>query len=68
MFVCLAEIQSIVMSTDWDPKFPDGPPPNYDPKNPFGDRVALIEMREYGVRKKVVDIEKAKVTMRLIRP
>lgn len=63
LVVRLGEVLAIVMSKDWDPKFPDGPPADFDPNNPFKDRLALIEMREYGVRKKAVEIEKAKVPM-----
>lgn len=43
------------------PKYPDGPPPNYDPENPHADPVALLEHREYEVRRKEVGVAKAQV-------
>lgn len=49
------------MAKEWDPKYPDGPPANYDPENPYKDRWALVEMREYRTRRRTVEMEKAKV-------
>ena len=43
-------------------KFPDSPPSNYDPENPHADPVALVEYREYQVRRKEVGVAKAKVS------
>ena len=43
-------------------KFPEGPPSNYDPENPHADPVALLEYREYQVRRKEVGVAKAKVS------
>ena len=45
------------------PKYPEGPPPNYDPENPHADPVALLEHREYEVRRKEVGVAKAQVYM-----
>ena len=42
-------------------KIPEGPPKNYDPENPYADRLAFLEMKEYLVRRKMVEIEKVKV-------
>lgn len=39
----------------------DGPPDDFDPENPYKDPVAMLEMREYLVREKWIDIEKAKI-------
>ncbi|GMH37345.1 hypothetical protein BSKO_05218 [Bryopsis sp. KO-2023] len=55
------------MSQDWDPKFPEGPPANYDPERPFADKEAMIEMREYVVRRKAIDMEKAKILKERVR-
>ncbi|DBA72933.1 TPA: hypothetical protein ACH3X2_009887 [Trebouxia sp. C0005] len=43
------------------PKYPEGPPPNYDPENPHADPVALLEHREYEVRRKEVGVAKAQL-------
>lgn len=43
------------------PKYPEGPPANYDPENPHADPVALLEHREYEVRRKEVGVAKAQV-------
>ena len=40
------------------PAYPDAPPANYNPENPYADPVALIKQREYEVREKYVAIEK----------
>ena len=46
----------------WKPgQFPDGPPENYNPDDPYADPVALVEFREYAVRMKKIKVEKAKV-------
>ncbi|KAK9804440.1 hypothetical protein WJX73_000753 [Symbiochloris irregularis] len=46
----------------WKPgQFPAGPPENYNPDDPYADPVALVEFREYAVRQKKVQVEKAKV-------
>ena len=45
------------------PKYPEGPPANYDPENPHADPVALLEHREYEVRRKEIGVAKAKVLM-----
>ena len=42
-------------------KYPEGPPPNYDPENPRADPAALLEYREYLVRRKQVGVAKAQV-------
>ncbi|XP_058104000.1 NADH dehydrogenase [ubiquinone] 1 beta subcomplex subunit 10-B-like [Magnolia sinica] len=39
----------------------DESPPDFDPSNPYGDPVAMLEYREYLVREKWIDIEKAKI-------
>ena len=44
-------------------RYPEGPPPSYDPENPHADPVALLEYREYQVRRKEVGVAKAKVCM-----
>ena len=46
----------------WQPgKFPPGPPPNYNPEDPYADPVALLEYREWQMREKLVKVEEAKV-------
>ena len=46
----------------WKPgQFPEGPPENYSPEDPYADPVALVEHREYTVRQKTIQVEKAKV-------
>ena len=45
------------------PKYPEGPPENYDPENPLADPVALLEHREYEVRRKEVGVAKAQVLL-----
>ena len=47
------------------PKYPEGPPANYDPENPHADPVALLEHREYEVRRKEVGVAKAQVLMHI---
>ena len=47
------------------PKYPEGPPANYDPENPHADPVALLEHREYEVRRKEVGVAKAQVRLHL---
>ncbi|KAG9448943.1 hypothetical protein H6P81_008908 [Aristolochia fimbriata] len=42
-------------------QFDDGPPDDFDPNNPYADPVAMLEYREYLVREKWIDIEKAKI-------
>ncbi|XP_031474447.1 NADH dehydrogenase [ubiquinone] 1 beta subcomplex subunit 10-A-like [Nymphaea colorata] len=42
-------------------KFDEGPPDGFDPNDPYADPVALLEQREYLVREKWIDIEKAKI-------
>lgn len=39
----------------------DGPPDDFDPEHPYKDPVAMLEMREYLVREKWIEIEKAKI-------
>ena len=41
-------------------KFSDEPP-HVDPEDPYADPVALLEYREWALRRKYIDIEKAKV-------
>jgi hypothetical protein len=41
-------------------RFPEEPP-QVNPDDPYGDPVALIESREFAVRRKAIDVEKAKV-------
>ncbi len=43
------------------PKYPEGPPANCDPENPRADPVALMEYRQYEVRRKEVGVAKAQV-------
>lgn len=50
------------MKREHDFKIPEGPPKNYDPENPYADRLAFLEMKEYLVRRKMVEIEKVKVS------
>ena len=51
----------------WKPgQFPDGPPDNYNPEDPYKDPVALQEFREYAVRQKKIRVEKAKVCRGLL--
>ena len=46
----------------WKPgQFPEGPPENYNPEDPYADPVALVEHREYNVRQKAIQVERAKV-------
>lgn len=55
---------SVVTMGRWaGPKYPEGPPSNYDPENPHADPVALLENREYEVRRKEVGVAKAQVHM-----
>ena len=42
------------------PKFSDEPP-HRDPEDPYADPVALLEYREWALKRKYIDIEKAKV-------
>lgn len=49
------------MVREYDPKYPMEPPANYDPENPYADRVAFLEMKYYLVRRKFIEIEKVKV-------
>eukprot|EP00252_Welwitschia_mirabilis_P013592 TRINITY_DN298_c0_g1_i1.p2 TRINITY_DN298_c0_g1~~TRINITY_DN298_c0_g1_i1.p2 ORF type:complete len:103 (-),score=14.89 TRINITY_DN298_c0_g1_i1:127-435(-) len=42
-------------------EFPEGPPDNFDPKDPYKDPVAYFEYREYLVREKFIQIETAKI-------
>jgi len=42
-------------------RFPEDPP-QVNPDDPYGDPVALIESREYSLRRKMIDVEKAKVS------
>jgi len=49
------------MPREHDFKIPEGPPANYDPENPYADRLAFLEMKEYLVRRKMVEMEKVKV-------
>ncbi|DBA85973.1 hypothetical protein WJX77_004117 [Trebouxia sp. C0004] len=49
------------------PKYPEGPPPNYDPENPHADPVALLEHREYEVRRKEVGVAKAQILRERLR-
>lgn len=37
-------------------------PPQVNPDNPYEDPVALIDLREWTVRRKFIEIEKAKVS------
>lgn len=41
-------------------RFPEEPP-QVNPDDPYGDPVALIESREFAVRRKAIDVEKAKL-------
>ena len=46
----------------WRPgQFPEGPPEGFNPEDPYADPVALVEQREYNVRQKAIQIERAKV-------
>ncbi|KAJ9677025.1 hypothetical protein PVL29_022158 [Vitis rotundifolia] len=42
-------------------EFDESPPDGYDPENPYKDPVVYFDMREYQVREKWIDIEKAKI-------
>ncbi|OAY70272.1 NADH dehydrogenase (ubiquinone) 1 beta subcomplex subunit 10-B [Ananas comosus] len=42
---------------EFDEQAPDG----FDPANPYGDPVAMLEMREHLVREKWIQIETAKI-------
>ncbi|KAF9592597.1 hypothetical protein IFM89_016207 [Coptis chinensis] len=42
-------------------EFDEGPPDDFDPKNPYKDPVAMLEMREYLVREKWIQIETCKI-------
>nr|POE93703.1 nadh dehydrogenase [ubiquinone] 1 beta subcomplex subunit 10-b [Quercus suber] len=42
-------------------EFDESPPDDFDPSNPYKDPVAMLEMREYLVREKWIEIEKAKI-------
>ena len=42
-------------------EFDELPPDGYDPENPYKDPVVYFDMREYQVREKWIDIEKAKI-------
>jgi len=41
-------------------RFPEDPT-QVNPDDPYGDPVALIESREYSLRRKMIDVEKAKL-------
>ena len=45
-------------------KFPNDPPERFNPDDPYADPVALLEYREWVMRRKNIDIEKAKVTFK----
>ncbi|TYJ98989.1 NADH dehydrogenase (ubiquinone) 1 beta subcomplex subunit 10-B [Cucumis melo var. makuwa] len=47
--------------------FDESPPDDFDPENPYKDPVAMLEMREYIVREKWIDIEKAKILREKLR-
>ena len=42
-------------------EFDESPPDDFDPKNPYGDPVAMLEYREHLVREKWIQIETAKI-------
>ncbi|KAG8092666.1 hypothetical protein GUJ93_ZPchr0012g19797 [Zizania palustris] len=42
-------------------EFDERPPDDFDPKNPYGDPVAMLEYREHLVREKWIQIETAKI-------
>ncbi|KAK9811632.1 hypothetical protein WJX72_007305 [[Myrmecia] bisecta] len=44
-----------------EPKFPAGPPENFNPEDPYADPLALLEYREYTAWDKMVKVEKAKI-------
>lgn len=59
---------SVVTMGRWaGPKYPEGPPSNYDPENPHADPVALLENREYEVRRKEVGVAKAQILRERVR-
>ncbi|URE00714.1 NADH-ubiquinone oxidoreductase subunit 10 [Musa troglodytarum] len=45
----------------------DESPPDFDPNNPYGDPVAMLEYREYLVREKFIQIETAKIIRERLR-
>ena len=48
----------------WRPgQFPDGPPANFDPADPYADPIALVEAREHSVRQKTIKVERAKASL-----
>ena len=49
------------MPKEWDPKYPDGPPANYDPENPYKDRWGAGRNARISNRRKAIEMEKAKV-------
>ncbi|OIW16010.1 hypothetical protein TanjilG_04545 [Lupinus angustifolius] len=48
-------------------EFDELPPDNFDPEHPYKDPVAMLEMREYIVREKWIQIEKAKIIREKLR-
>ncbi|KAJ1296116.1 hypothetical protein BS78_01G274400 [Paspalum vaginatum] len=48
-------------------EFDELPPDNFDPKNPYGDPVAMLEYREHLVREKWIQIETAKIIRERLR-
>ncbi|KAG2539130.1 hypothetical protein PVAP13_9NG362614 [Panicum virgatum] len=48
-------------------EFDEQPPDNFDPKNPYGDPVAMLEYREHLVREKWIQIETAKIIRERLR-
>lgn len=51
---------AMVFKADY-PKFDDAPPEDFDPAKPYADPVAMLEQREYRVREKLIQVEKAKI-------
>ncbi|KAL6905390.1 hypothetical protein ACP4OV_002991 [Aristida adscensionis] len=48
-------------------EFDERPPDDFDPKNPYGDPVAMLEYREHLVREKWIQIETAKIIRERLR-
>lgn len=57
----LAALATMVFKSDY-PKFDqEAPPDDFDPARPYADPVAMLEQREYVVREKLIQVEKAKI-------
>ncbi|XP_024385643.2 NADH dehydrogenase [ubiquinone] 1 beta subcomplex subunit 10-B [Physcomitrium patens] len=56
----------MVFNSDY-PKFDQEAPDDFDPAKPYADPVAFFEQREFVVREKLIQVEKAKILREKLR-